>query len=145
ALSHTAYVVREGIFKKITDGGRGTSLGLFYTAVTEGVGLAPYTEEEELSELAAQGASDVAYKDVQTLVSLRKDKMSFRTKKYKEIVSMVHQLLHKGISREDIAASAQRVLEETVIAHVNELLLQTKTDHVVFAGGIFKNARLTQQ
>lgn len=144
ALSHTVYTVKEGIFTKTADGDRTASLGMFYTAVTEGLGFAPYTGEERVMYLSLKGNPDNAYEAISKLVTLKDNSKSFKVKSRSVIIKLVSQLLKKGVLQEDIAAAAQKILEDTVVTHINSLIEETKISKIACAGGLFKNVRLNQ-
>lgn len=50
--------------------------------------------------------------------------------------------LTAGVSREDVAASIQQVLEDTMLRSVARLLERHKARHLGLAGGVFANVRL---
>lgn len=97
------------------------SLGFFYSAMTQRVGLQAQRDEGLLYDLAMEGDAKIYYNDVKELLNYN---------------------LHRGCNYflpdaniYDLAASTQLVFEE----EINRLVDIAKTDKVAFAGGCAMN------
>ena len=144
-LSHTAYEVKNDVWKPLAYGGASASLGAFYASVTEGLGFRANRHEGKVVGLAALGDPDGAKEYISDLVTLDTDGLSFRRAPYASMKGAVERALRNGVSRESIAACAQNKLEELVIAHVRALLKKTDVRYLVCAGGVFANVKLNQR
>jgi len=114
----------DGSFKKTYSKSYPYSLGLFYSAFTELVGLIPTKDENKFMELSQQGNWKNQYQKVQ----------SYLTKN-----------LHKGIwdwdvqdnEKADIAAAVQKTFEEKLQQFLN--IARVENDNIVFTGGCAYN------
>lgn len=145
-LSHTAYVVKNGNWKKIIQGGSTESLGAFYAALTEGLGFKPNRHEGKIVGLAAFGDhKKIEEIDNGFFVNITDDFLHFRRQGYFKMIKRVKELLKDGYSREDIAAYGQYLLEKLVIKHINKLCEMTGMENLAVAGGVFSNVKLSQK
>lgn len=146
----------------------GASPGFFYENVTKLLGFTPLRHEGKITGLAAYGNPDAVELP---LLGLSKDGMQFRWENYmgfypKPLDSMGNLLAYlrgglgigaqsrayleamadriKGAKREDIAAAAQRTLEEIICRHVEKVLERTGKGSLCLAGGVFANVKLNQ-
>ena len=120
------------------------SLGLFYSAVTAFVGLKPMEDEYILMGMAAYGKPIYA------------DKMNNELFKHADPWKNLHECLHtvdmsKGLPKKfmpgeldeqtqfDLAASAQLVCEQRILAYAKLAKTYHRTDNVVFMGGCALN------
>lgn len=114
----------DGRFNKVYSQSYPYSLGLFYSAFTELVGLVPIKDENRFMELSKQG--DWTNQYAQVLFYLRKN-------------------LHKGIwdwdvkenERADIAAAVQHIFEEQLQRFLN--IARSVSNNVIFTGGCAYN------
>lgn len=106
------------------------SIGLFYSAVTQKIGLKPNEDEFITMGMAAYG--EPVYEA-----------------KFKEILE--YDNCHKGLpkshwttiaKKEDLAATAQKVIEDKVLEYVK---LYCKHDNLVFMGGVALNCVLNSK
>lgn len=112
-------------FKKIESRNYPYSLGLFYTAFTELIGLTPVKDEGVLTNLASDGDWE---------------------KHYLRVQSYLNKNLHKGIwdweieekDRADVAASVQRVFIEQIRVYFKIATRHSRS--CVFTGGCAYNA-----
>ena len=119
------------------------SLGHAYETMTAALGFVPRRHEGKLTGLAAFGQPILADKlaarfFVDDAGRIHSDFPDFRT---------MHAFLHglaAGVSREDVAASIQRVLEDTMLESITRLLQRHKARHLGLAGGVFANVRLNR-
>lgn len=128
-----------------------SSLGLFYSAMTHRVGLKPMEDEYILMGMAAYGS-----KDASVFLSY---KMSHDFFVYsdpfdnpKKALKMKKNL-HRGISKDlyseysdyDIARAAQMQVEKRVLAYALHAKNITKSDNLVFMGGVALNCVANSQ
>ena len=114
----------NGTFNKVYSKSYPYSLGLFYSAFTELIGLVPTKDENEFMELSKKGKWANQY--VRVLPYLRKN-------------------LHKGIwdwdvqsdERADIAAAVQHIFEEQLKSFFN--IARSVNNNVIFTGGCAYN------
>jgi carbamoyltransferase len=125
---------QNGKLKKVWSKNYPNSLGLFYSAFTDLVGLTPVKDEYKLQKLAEQGDRRFYYDDV---------------KDYFNGVCSLKYNLHKGVNNwphaiydfnhSSIAAAVQRVFEE----QINSVMLMAKqltgADCLVYMGGCAMN------
>ena len=124
------------------------SLGLFYSAATQHVGLKPMEDEYILMGMAAYGKPVYQYQLLQTLFSAsNKDSHAVVMRKnlqrgwpsnllprHGELDSSGHYAMDY-----DIAASAQAVVEERVLAYARHAQQLTGSANLVFMGGVALN------
>jgi carbamoyltransferase len=110
------------------------SIGLFYSAITERVGLRPMDEEYILMGMAAYGTSKPLKEMSNTLI-----------KSYKEIEFKDN--LHTGVSDDflcdavdmDIACSAQLIVEELIKNVISKARMLGGSKNLVYGGGVALN------
>ena len=122
--------------KKVWSNKYPVSFGLFYSAFTRLVGLKPNEEEYIMMGMAAYGDESKYYEKV---------------KSYFPVFSHQPKNMHIGIidwgetvegqARFDIAAAAQRVLEERLIEIMNMARGLTQKTNLVFMGGVALNSK----
>ncbi|MFA5388677.1 MAG: carbamoyltransferase C-terminal domain-containing protein [Candidatus Omnitrophota bacterium] len=117
----------------------------FYSRITEYLGFYPLLHEGKIMALAAYGNPDSAY-------GLLRRLLRFRRGGFNKTAFFLKQGMNSGVyrklryfSREDIAASAQRVLEEEVCKFVKYWIKKGKSSKLALAGGIFANIKLNQK
>ncbi len=145
-LSHTAYSVKDGKWKRIVRGDSPESLGTFYGAITEGLGFKPNQHEGKIVGLAAYASPNVLIDRMRkTLVWNTKGGMHFRRAPYKKMMQEIKSLVEEGFSKEEISSAAQALLEELMVRHVNVLLEKNPHTSLCLAGGVFANVKLNQR
>jgi len=122
------------------------SAGQFYGEITQFLGFNPLKHAGKVTGLAARGDPYKAYPLMMRFFSLSRDQKrfvlpplltkSFKRGLYKELAKF---------SPEDIAAAAQRRLEDVVVDFVQHGLEQTGLRRLVLAGGVAGNVRLNQK
>lgn len=119
------------------------SLGHAYETVTGALGFIPRRHEGKLTGLAAFGRPVLADKigahfSVDHGGRIRSD---FRD--FDDMHDTIRNLA-ASISREDAAASIQRVLEDKMLQSIERLLHRHNARHLGLAGGVFANVRLNR-
>lgn len=138
-----------------------TSLGLFYEAITVGVGFKPIDGEGKTMGLAAYGDPTKVYEEVRKLAPRFKDERWVKSPywvdtffsvdlAYKELFlrtrfgKAVTRLIEE-VSREDVAAAAQRILEEEAVKFFKYLWRRYKQNYYATAGGVFLNVKMNKK
>ena len=145
-LSHTAYSVKYGKWKRLVRGDSPESLGTFYGAITEGLGFKPNQHEGKIVGLAAYANPGVLIDRMRkTLVWNTNGGMHFRRAPYKKMMQEIKALVIEGFSKEEISSAAQALLEELMVSHVQVLLEKNPHTSLCLAGGVFANVKLNQR
>lgn len=135
SIYHASYDKHgKAIYKKVWQKKYPHSLGLFYTAMTQKVGLKPLEDEYILMGMAAYGKNTVYSDIVQELLA---DQKNLEFKKN----------LHRGLPREflsdanlfDIACSSQTILEELLVNVLAKAKILANSDNLVYMGGVALN------
>lgn len=143
------------------------SLGLFYTSLTQFLGFPHYGDEYKVMGLAPYG-KPIYEQEVQKIVNLKTNGLFELDLKYfnhtkkgiqmawedgipamesvfsKELISLlgpsrkIDELLSQ--KHKDIAASVQKVTENTIFHILNHLQSTTKLDSICIAGGVAQNS-----
>ena len=131
----------------------GNSLGLFYGMVTEALGWRISDGEGKTMGLSAYGNADVLYNELvhyaphvegSDLVggydfNVKSDLINYRHSISEPAIAHLSKLA-KQAGREQLAAAAQKLLEDIVIKWVDSLLRQyTEIKNICLGGGIFLN------
>lgn len=111
------------------------SLGLFYSAITQMLGLKPQEEEYIMMGMAAYGNSDEYYYKIKRLLfsgtslkaDLRRGCEGLFTKKEIEL------------NKYDIALGAQKVYEDVFLSLCKTALYKTKASKIILGGGCLLN------
>ena len=124
------------------------SLGYFYGSITKALGFKPHRHEGKILGLAAYGNYKKAYSDISKMISYDKIKKnfishpenglylpSFSNKNLKHLI--------KKYRKKDIAAAAQKRLEDVVTDYIKSI--DNKSFKLTLAGGIFANVKLNQK
>ncbi len=140
-------------------GGQGTSIGWFYSNVTEALGWQHGEGEGKTMGLAAYGDAEDARGAFDGLHPRFDHGAAVEEHDFGPIScatvsganhwhlrdsTTIQQLLHKH-AREDLAAEAQRVLEHQVMAFVLPWLDKLDTQTLLCSGGVFLNVKLNQR
>ncbi len=127
------------------------SPGVFYSAVTLGLGYKKNRHEGKITGLAAYGDPQVHLEEFRRLIQYQPEKRRFFApeiaRAYRDLsrnTPFLDRLMQSG-KPEDIAAAAQQVLEEIVVPFCCDAVRQVGSDKVVLAGGIFANVKLNQR
>jgi carbamoyltransferase len=121
-------------YKKLWSMQYPNSIGLFYSAMTERVGLRPLDEEYILMGMAAYGQPEHANKMIELLLE-KHDILNFK------------QNLHIGVDKEflqdakeiDIASSSQLIVEQMITTVMNKAKELGSSKNLVYGGGVALN------
>jgi carbamoyltransferase len=119
------------------------SLGKMYSAATKALGFRPARHEGKLTGLAALGEPILARRigshfSVDDAGRIHCDLPSDRH------IRVFVRRAAKGVRREDVAASVQKVLEDVMLLSIRRLLARHPSRNLGLAGGVFANVRLNR-
>lgn len=161
--SASAWDVQDSTMKRIAlvDGG---SFGEFYEAVTYAVGFKINDGEGKTMGLACYGDPSVAYEQVKGLLLVDGLKVRSTLKNVVDIqiettdtrpfASYRHEVarrnnpflgLAKIYKNEDLAAAAQKLLEDRVMEFVRNVIANTGKPRICLGGGVALNMKLNQK
>lgn len=123
----------EAVYKKLWSKKYPHSLGLFYTAATERIGLRPMEDEYITMGMAAYGTNK-AYTAMQSQFVADRNALDF-----KENLHIGMGIWGREFSNEDIARAAQMVLEDLLFVVHQKARELTGFDHVCYGGGVALN------
>jgi len=143
---------KNGILKKIHSVNFPSSLGLFYSAMTAHVGLKPMEDEYVLMGMAAYGQphfadamhteffTDANCTEPANVIQMKKNLQRGLPKSYlgRDKLKRIDEYGHTKLDY-DIAASAQAVVEQRIFEFARYALMKTKSDNLVFMGGVALN------
>lgn len=143
-LCSTVYTGKEGKLTKINHTYMQHSIGVFWEIITTICGFNHLKHGGKITGLAAYGNSNARCYDI--------FKKGIRCKNLRLLYLLPGQeqmdkwkRLLDGYSREDIAATAQRRLEEVLTELVRNTVKATGQRKVALAGGVFANVKLNQR
>lgn len=142
-VSTTVSACRDGRVERLAWCSAQHSLGLFFEALTEAYGYVPGRDEGKLTGLAAHGDPVQVLEKNPFLV--REGDIRYEGPHGLRAVRWFRDNLLQRYSREDVAAWAQQVLEETMLTLVQHWLRITGETRLVFGGGIAANVKLNQR
>jgi len=133
------------------------SPGTMYSAITSDLGFKRHRHEGKITGLAAYGNNDLKRLGLENLINFDDKKLRFISKPIAKHhlnndlsahSNFFHSLLAE-FGKEDLAAAAQRILEESVIKLVKAGFREAKKkgyelDKVCLAGGVFANVKANQ-
>ena len=129
---HAEYKHGRAVYKKLWSQSYPNSIGLFYSAMTDHVGLRPMDEEYILMGMAAYGKSSINLQD--TLVA-DVDDLIFKYNLHRGI----DPTLVKGANEYDIAASSQTLVETLITTVVKKAKHLGRSNNLVYGGGVALN------
>jgi len=133
------------------------SPGIFYMIVTDYLGFKPGRHEGKVTGLAAFGNPSCLNESMKKIIVYRKDMGDFHSLKIPKAINecsltknqkcnlSYFKTVWDGNLKEDIAAAAQKRLEEIILLFINDGLKLTGERKLVLAGGIFANVKLNQR
>jgi len=124
------------------------SLGYFYGSITKLLGFKPHRHEGKILGLAAFGDYRRAYPYISKMISYDKLNKSFKGNYEKGLYLAKYEnpnlnFLKKKFSNKDIAAAAQKKIEEVIIEFVKDNI--PKNSKLALAGGVFANVKINQK
>ncbi len=119
------------------------SIGQAYAAATRALGFRMNRHEGKLTGLSAMGEPVFADRIGKHFNITQAGRVQSDFRRNREIFELLDAIAKEG-RREDVAASIQKVLEDTMLASVRRLLEQNPSRHLGVAGGIFANVRLNR-
>lgn len=151
-LSHTTSSWKEGLLRRLWSSGLDGSPGSFYGSVTEGLGFISPRHEGKVTGLAAWSRERALDQVFGATLALAPEQTHFTCAQAAENPpnisearkAVIHRAM-KGVAREEVAGSAQRVLEEVVLGHARWALEKTGHRRLALAGGVFGNVKLNQR
>ncbi len=147
-MSNGLYQCRQGKLKEVSNSSIIDSLGYFYGSITKHLGFKPHRHEGKVLGLSGHGNPKKLELFFSRMIGFDHTRKSFRgfmeNGYYVPIFDnpwLAEALRNE--SREDIAAGAQRVLEDVILEYV-KTMVPTKSK-LCLAGGIFANVLLNQK
>ena len=119
------------------------SLGRAYSAATLALGFRMDRHEGKLTGLAALG-KPVRADEIASYFRVDDSGRVYSTFSGFSHMRRFMRHLAKAISPEDLAASIQKVLEDTMLRSIKNLLANFPSKHLGVAGGVFANVRLNR-
>ena len=139
------YRVRNGVFERLWTIDSFDSIGNYYAYATHLCGFKAQKHEGKITGLAAYGRPEHA--DLLRRFMTYQDGTTVNVGRvfYWSAVKALSRALPPGFRREDLAASAQLLLEEVCTAYVDHWVKRTGCADLAVAGGIFANVKLNQR
>tara|TARA_B100001540_G_scaffold117228_2_gene105127 strand:+ start:2341 stop:4029 length:1689 start_codon:yes stop_codon:yes gene_type:complete len=122
------------------------SLGAFYGWITKFLGFTPDRHEGKVTGLAARGNPKICLHIFKKIFHTKNGRISAEIGDYfapymKAKLPKLEKILKK-YSKEDIAAAAQKIVEDVVINYTKYYLKKTNQSNLAVSGGIFANVLL---
>ena len=150
-MHHGSYVWRDGKLDcKHVSATVGCSPGYFYMAITELLGFRPLRHEGKVLGLAAFGDPSKLAAPFRRALRLSAGGNGFDSDfaKVERAYDKREEFLRdaiKGHTREDVAAAAQQVFEEVIVALTQNFMRETGMQRLALNGGVFANVKLNQR
>jgi len=129
---HAEYKNNRATYKKLWSQRYPNSIGLFYSAMTNRVGLRPLDEEYILMGMAAYGSNSINLRDY-LIDDL--DRLTFKYNLHKGIDPFFEQ----SANHYDIATSSQILVEELITTVIKKARQLGSSDNLVYGGGVALN------
>ena len=156
-LCATANVCENNLITRLAQSADIASPGYFYAFVTELLGFKRLRHEGKITGLAAYDDGDRLYDDLSRVIKLGESDNHFvpgfdpesephEIWPYSPLAVPKSMLARLRSARpEEVAAAAQRVLEDLISTHVAEMCRRNGQHRVALAGGVFANVKLNQR
>lgn len=141
----SVFACRNGRVERLYGSSALHSPGQFYGEVAQVLGFHPLLAGK-VTALAAFGDAATAYGVVEPLLGLSADEKDFVLPPLAE--KRRNGRLYRALDthrREDVAAAAQRRLEDVLVPYVLRAVRETGLDRVVVAGGVFGNVAVNRR
>ena len=153
-FSGSVFLCRDGEMELLETVPRFASIGCFYNAVTQAVAFRPVGEDWKLMGLAAFGDPHKCYDEVAPLAPrfeggkwivnryaieaklIDRPGLLRQTKLWRILSTLVDRYGDR-----DVAAAAQRVLEDHLVAYFEHRLARSNIGNLALAGGVFHNIK----
>ena len=133
----TIWEAKYGEMRKVWSRRYPNSLGLFYSAFTDLIGLTPIKEEYILQRLAATGNPKKYHNNIKTYIN---GTLDLKKNLHKGVLDWPYSIDQWNNDRADIAAAVQQVFEEQVYAVMKTAKELINTDCLVYMGGCAMNS-----
>lgn len=139
------YAVKDGKFRQLQKLDSYDSVGNYYSYVTHLCGFKAHKHEGKITGLAAYGQP--RYLDIlKRFVSYDGAEVRNTGKCFDHsAIEKLGNALPKDFSHEDLSASVQSLLEESVSAFCDHWVRESGFSNVALAGGVFANVKLNQR
>ena len=149
--SATVSLGEGGEIKRIAESSAYDSLGIFYSALTVHLGMKAFDHEYKVMGLAPYGRYDLGYDKerpllgkMQSLIRINpRDKLTFKNTSGawgEKLENKLSYFLAKE-RFDNVAAAAQKHLEDVLLDWVQEAIRKTGTNKVATGGGTFLNVK----
>src|SRR5262245_6953200 len=119
------------------------SLGKMYSAATKALGFRPVRHEGKVTGLAALGEPVLAERIGSRFWVDETGRIACDLPSDRHIRVFI-RLITRGVRREDVAASVQKVLEDVMLLSLQRLLARHPSRNLGASGGIFANVKLNR-
>ena len=167
-LSGSVSLGRRGILRRIATTPQHVSSGLFYGSITSFLGFKTHRHEGKITGLAAYGNPESCYRQLEPCLTCTGEtgfgcdivdgslpnRLRYLGKVLggeffrSQVVNDYHHYFERALStfsREDIAAAAQKRLEDVFVDYLAPIVAQTGMRRLALAGGVFANVKLNQR
>ena len=148
-MHHGSYTWQDGRLQGVRVSDTvGNSPGYFYMAITELLGFMPLRHEGKVLGLAAFGnpmpLAGALRRALRPSADGKGFDSDFAGRSYDEREAYIAEAI-RGHPREDVAAAAQQVFEEAIVALVRNFVAETGLRRLALNGGCFANVKLNQR
>jgi len=139
------YRVRGGVFERLWTIDSFDSVGNYYAYVTHLCGFKAQKHEGKITGLAAYGRPEHLELLRRFMTYDNGTTVNIGRVFYWSAVNALLGALPRDFRREDLAASAQSLLEDVCTAYVDHWVARTGCPDLAVAGGVFANVKLNQR
>ena len=143
-LAATVSIYRKGKLTRISSTNLNNSVGFFYRAITQYLGMKPDEHEYKVMGLAPYASSldtDRVFEIIKEWIIVDHKTLQFKTiVNSHTFLKLCHEKL-KGQRFDWVAAASQRLLEERMIEWIETVVKRIGVKTVVASGGVFMNVK----
>lgn len=149
-ISNGAFIGKRDKIEKLYETCDLDSLGYFYSRITVALGFKAHRHEGKITGLAAYGKPTKELTNLMNNMGFFDEKnMKFKFNlggDYFPTLALDKKFIDKisKFKREDVAAAAQKFLEDMARKYITALIDKEGSSHLVCAGGTFANVKLNQ-